>query len=157
MRTGRALLAAAAALLLAAAADKNPVPRFASLSKGEVNLRAGPGPTYPIDWVYQRKGLPVEIIGELDVWRQIRDSDGTTGWVNEQMLGHARTVLIRERLRTLHAAPDAASPATARAEPGVIARLLECRERWCRIEAQGIRGWVTRDEIWGVYPDEAVP
>jgi SH3-like domain-containing protein len=44
----------------------------------------------------------------------------------------------------------------AKAEPGVVARLLECRGAWCRVEAQGITGWLERGEIWGVYPDEQV-
>jgi SH3-like domain-containing protein len=42
----------------------------------------------------------------------------------------------------------------------VIAHLLECRKEWCRIEAQNtteaLRGWLTRDQIWGVYPNEVV-
>ena len=57
-----------------------PVPRFVSLRSDEVNVRAGPGFQYPVNWVYQRAGLPVEIIGEFNVWRQILAPDGGTGW-----------------------------------------------------------------------------
>ena len=32
-----------------------PLPRFAALRSDEVNLRAGPGTGYPIDWVYKRR------------------------------------------------------------------------------------------------------
>src|SRR5687767_10721588 len=68
----------------AAAQDQPlPLPRFASLDSGEANLRAGPGKDYPILWVYQRKGLPVEIIQEFDTWLRIRDRDGTVGWVQQ--------------------------------------------------------------------------
>ena len=45
----------------------------------------------------------------------------------------------------------------ARAEPGVIGHLLECRGPWCRIEAGEVAGWIQRGDIWGVYPNEAVP
>ena len=38
------------------------LPRFVSLKSGEVNLRTGPGKRYPIDWIYRRRGLPVEVI-----------------------------------------------------------------------------------------------
>jgi SH3-like domain-containing protein len=142
----------------AVAAEKNQaVPRFVSLRQDEVNLRTGPGERYPIDWVLVKKGLPVEILQEFEAWRKIRDSQGSEGWVHQRMVSGVRTVIITGETRTLHADPDAASFAVARAEPGVIARLLECRGAWCRIAAQERKGWLRRNELWGVYPDEAVP
>src|SRR5580658_6054598 len=63
-----------------------PVPRFVSLRAAQVNLRAGPGERYPIEWVYQRRDLPVEIEREFDIWRLIRDADGVRGWVQEVMV-----------------------------------------------------------------------
>jgi SH3-like domain-containing protein len=150
-------LVAAALMLLwprDAAADK--VPRFASLKTDEANLRTGPGERYPIDWVLTKKGLPVEIVAEFDVWRKVHDSEGSEGWVHQRLLAGSRTVLIVGNIRALRLEPDAAAPAVARAEPGVIARLLECRGAWCRVEAQDIKGWLRRSEIWGVYPDEVV-
>ncbi len=148
-----ALLAASAV-----AAEKGlPVPRFVTLRADEVNLRTGPGERYPIDWVLTRKGLPVEVLAEYDVWRKIRDPEGSEGWVHERMITGNRNVVITGQLRTLHTDPDPASRPVARAEAGVIAHLLECRGPWCRVEAQGIKGWLKRGELWGVYPDETVP
>jgi SH3-like domain-containing protein len=40
--------------------------------------------------------------------------------------------------------------------PGVIGRLQECEAAWCRIDAEGYRGWLKREEFWGTYPDEKV-
>ncbi len=131
-----------------------PLPRFVSLRANEVNLRTGPGTTYPIDWVYVRRGMPVEVIAEFDVWRKIRDWQGTVGWVHQSMLDGRRTALIAggERALRRDAADDAG--AVARLEPGVIGQLLQCEVAWCRLEADGYRGWLRRDEFWGVYPDE---
>lgn len=160
-RWARRLAAALAFALLvtgAMAAEKGlPVPRFVTLRSDEVNLRTGPGERYPIDWVLTKKGLPVEVLAEYDVWRKIRDAQGSEGWVHERMITGSRNVVIAGQLRTLHADADPSSPPVARAEAGVIARLLECRGAWCRVEAQGIKGWLKRGEVWGVYPDEAVP
>lgn len=152
------LMAAALAMGLAAsatAADEE-LPRFESLRVDLVNLRAGPGARYPIEWVYQRKGLPVEVTAAFDVWRRVRDSEGTEGWVHERMLSDRRSVVVTGTLRTLHREPDAAAPAVAQLEPGVVARLLDCKGAWCRIETQGLKGWLPRTEIWGVFPDETV-
>ena len=42
-----------------------PVPRFVSLRSEEVNLRTGPGVRYPVEWVFVRRLMPVEILQEF--------------------------------------------------------------------------------------------
>lgn len=133
-----------------------PLPRYVSLAKSKVNLRKGPGLRYPIAWVYKRSGLPVEIIDEFDTWRQIRDWEGTVGWVHRNMLQGKRSIIITEEIRTLRQDPGENAPALLRAEAGVIGRLLECAEAWCLIEVAGRRGWLKTGEIFGVYPNEVV-
>ena len=161
MRWGSTLIAAlmvAAAMTTANAADKNapPLPRFESLRWEKVNLRAGPGDNYPIRWVLMRKGMPVEILDRFDVWRKIRDWQGSVGWVHERMLVNNRTVIVTGKERTLHAEPRETAKPVARAQPGVVGRLLSCRGSWCRIDAQGVKGWVERRAIFGVTLDETV-
>jgi SH3-like domain-containing protein len=145
--------------LSASAGEPEPgekLPRFVSLRSDQVNLRVGPGENYPIQWVLTRKEMPVEIIKEFEHWRMIHDWQGTEGWVHERMVSGKRTVVVKGSIRALRRQPDLASEVVARAEPGVLAHLLECRGVWCRIEAADINGWVQRGEVWGVYPDEAV-
>jgi len=132
------------------------LPRFVSLRSDQVNLRVGPGENYPIQWVLTRKEMPVEIIREFEHWRMIRDWQGTEGWVHERMVTGKRAIVVKGAIRALHRLPDPASQVVARAEPGVFARLIECRGAWCRIETADIAGWVQRIEVWGVYPNEAV-
>ena len=132
------------------------LPRFVSLRSDQVNLRVGPGDNYPIQWVLTRKEMPVEITKEFENWRMIRDWQGTEGWVHERMLTGKRAVVIKGGIRTLHRQPDVAAPPVARAEPGVIAKLLECRADWCRVDAADHTGWVQRGDLWGVYPGEVL-
>lgn len=153
------ILTAAAAAPHACAADGEPaakLPRFASLRSDEVNLRVGPGRNYPIGWVLIRKGLPVEIIAQFEHWRKIREPEGGEGWVQERMLTGRRAVMITGAIRSLRREPSAASAIVARAEPGVVAALLECRAEWCRIDAGHLTGWIRRDEVFGVLPDETI-
>lgn len=144
---------------LAAEEEAGPkVPRFVSLHSDKVNLRSGPGRQYPIEWVLTKKDMPVEITQQFEHWRRIREWDGTQGWVQEHMLNGKRFIVVgRGGLQPLYQAPDAGSGVVARAEPGVLARLLECKGPWCKIETPEITAWVKRGEIWGVYPDETVP
>ncbi|WP_083301910.1 SH3 domain-containing protein [Kozakia baliensis] len=71
-----------------------PLPRFAAMRADKVYMRKGPGQRYPIEWVYHRRGLPVEVEREFDVWRLIEDSDGTKGWVHQATLVGQRTFVI---------------------------------------------------------------
>ncbi len=153
-----ALVGLAAAWLWLAPAlaqDHLPLPRFASLDSNEVNLRAGPGTDYPILWVYQRRGLPVEIIQEFDTWRRIRDRDGTVGWVQQNLLSGKRGALVIDEARTLRTDPTGGAKAVAILQPGVVAEIAECgTDNWCRMEIKGYKGWLRRDDFWGTYPDE---
>ena len=133
-----------------------PLPRFVSLKSSQVNLRAGPGQQYPVDWVFLRKAMPVEVVDEFDVWRKIRDSEGTEGWVHETFLQSRRSVMVTGGTRALKRSNREDSETVAMAEPGVIGRLAECREAWCRVEIAGTRGWLKRSDFWGVYPEETV-
>src|SRR6185437_16377242 len=101
-----------------------PVPRFVTLRADVVNLRSGPGSRYPVEWVYHRKGLPVEIVAQFDQWRQIRDSQGTEGWVHQRMVTGARNVVVAGAQRILRASADKGSAPVAKLDPGVIAHLL---------------------------------
>jgi SH3-like domain-containing protein len=145
------------AMAAAAGGAEAPLPRFATLHSDKVNLRAGPGDRYPIEWVYLRKDWPVEVIAQFDHWRRVRDWEGTEGWVHEKMVTGRREVIVTGGVRGLRSGPDLGAGLVARAEPGVMARLDECRGEWCRIVAGDVTGWVERSDIWGVYPTEAVP
>jgi SH3-like domain-containing protein len=164
--TGLALAADAAKTPAAAQTSAEPrergsdsglmLPRFASLASDKINVRAGPGLRYPVSWTYVRRGLPVEVVAEFDYWRKVRDADGSEGWIHRGMLSPRRVALVQGGVRDIRADPDSAAQVVARAEPGVRVRLLKCRDEWCEVELQNLRGYLTRAEMWGVYPDENV-
>jgi SH3-like domain-containing protein len=166
-RIRRAVLAAllAAASIAAGSAPPahgetgRPVPRFVSLRSDDVNVRTGPGLRYPVDWVYRRKHLPVEVIAEWDTWRKVRDWEGAVGWVHQSTLSVQRYALIMAptgQLRAMKREPAATAAAVAEAEPMVLGRILECQPQWCRLDVQGNRGWLPRTDLWGLYPTETL-
>lgn len=132
-----------------------PLPRFVSLNVETANIRRGPGVAHRVDWVFKRRGLPLEVIAEHGHWRRVRDVDDAGGWVHHSLLRGARTAVVT-------AAPDAAlraDPApdarpVARAETGVIGQIDRCLPLWCRFSAEGRRGWVQKADLWGVRADE---
>ena len=153
-----ALVTALVALLSAVAAVAEPEARaqdgerFVSLKAARANLRVGPGRRYPIEWVYTRPGLPLLVIAHFDQWRWVRDHEGTKGWMHKSLLSGRRTTLIMGGVQTVHQRPVSGSPAVLRAEAGVIADLLGCKDGWCRIALAGEEGWVRESALWGVKP-----
>jgi SH3-like domain-containing protein len=135
-----------------------PLPRYAALKSDEVNMRAGPGTRYPIEWVYKRHDLPVEIEREFEVWRLVRDPDGTKGWVHQATLSGRRAFMVIGADRTMRRSADDTAAAVAVLKPGVIGRLRSCdaASDWCEVQVGEYRGFLHREEFWGTYPSEAV-
>ena len=141
---------------LSARDDALALPRFVSLKSSEVNLRTGPGTRYPIDWIYHRRALPVEITAEFDNWRRVRDSDGVVGWIHWSLLSSRRTAMVAEAERIFRRAPKSGAPAAFRAAKGVLVKLISCNGAWCQIVHGKIKAWTRQDGLWGVYPGERI-
>ena len=176
-RGGQSAAASAAALLSGATATNNapareantgvatgksglPVPRFVSLKSSKVNVRQGPGESYDIAWTFTRAALPVEVIQEYDTWRRVRDSDGTVGWVLQNLLSSKRTAVVAPWAagapRPLYSEPAPTAIVSAYLEAGVLADVATCHLNWCRLTGSGFSGWIGEDQLWGVYPGEEV-
>jgi SH3-like domain-containing protein len=159
------------------------LPRYATLRSDEVNMRAGPGTRFPIEWTYQRRDMPVEIVREFELWRRIRDVEGIEGWVHQSTLATsaARRTFIVRPAGVAVAAPAARSGAApaptsipqeialrrrpednaalvARLRPGVIGRLRSCEATatWCEAQVGEYRGYVRRADIWGIGAQEEI-
>ncbi|MFO1242314.1 MAG: SH3 domain-containing protein [Rickettsiales bacterium] len=144
-------------ILLAAPAiaeEKLQLPRFASLKSGQANMRVGPGENYPILWVYKKRGMPLEIVDEHQLWRKVRDMDGDEGWILKNLLTGRRTVMVSADKIVLHRKPDKTAPVSCNAEHGVVFAVDECRRDWCMIKHESGSGWAEKKYLWGVYPNE---
>jgi SH3-like domain-containing protein len=147
-----------------------PLPRFITLKFSETNLRKGPNSSYPIIWVYKQKGYPMEVIEEFENWRKIKDIEDNEGWVHENLISGARSVIINDakyqnplsiysalnRELIVFRYPDEQSYPMLRVEVGVIAKLRKCELVWCKIQVEDVSGWVRKENLWGVYPEEIV-
>ena len=134
------------------------LPRFVSLRSDEVNMRAGPGVRYRIDWVYRRRDLPVEIEREFDVWRWVRDADGVQGWVHQATLMGRRSFIVQKSDATLRSDPSDSASAVAILKPGVVGRIRSCEagSDWCNVSTGSYRGYLRRAQFWGLLPGETI-
>ncbi len=147
-----------------------PIPRFVSLKSSETNLRKGPNARYPIVWNYQQKGYPMEIIAEFENWRKLRDIDGEEGWVHVNLVNGVRNFIVngntykvdnqeyasRNRELVIFRYPDENSFPMVRAELGVIGNIKSCNPEWCKVKIADNMGWIRKENMWGVYPEEVI-
>ena len=68
------------------------MPRYVSLKRDKVYARKGPGDDYPALWIYQAKGLPVQVVAETLDWRRVCDPRRRRGLGARSMVDGRRTV-----------------------------------------------------------------
>jgi len=143
---------------LPAAASGLPLPRFASLSADEVNMRTGPGTRYPIEWILTKRGMPVEIVAEYEAWRRVRDPGGDEGWVFRAGLSGARMAITTGGAHDLLSGEDGGAAVVAHLNAGAIGRLLECDAGFCKLRFKNgdaaVEGWLPKADFWGALPGE---
>lgn len=148
---------------LAARFTENFVPYFASIKSSEVNVRKGPNARYPIEWVYTKKGEPVEVIAQFEHWHRIKDFNGEEGWVKSVMISAKRRTGIiidtqqdksSKSYAKLYDQPEKSARILANIEPSKRIDLIKCTKNWCKIKVSSVEGWLEKTNIWGVYPKE---
>jgi SH3-like domain-containing protein len=166
-----ALLAVLLAAVPAGAAEKDedglPLPRFASTRSAPINVRVGPGLKYDVAWIFNRSKTPIEIIAEFDIWREVRDFDGTEGWIQQNLLSGDRAGLVSPWKKdvTVPLLSGASANAAVRAylPSGFRIDIRRCDGTWCQVQATGTdaddhpgsySGYLQQAEIWGVYQGE---
>ena len=131
------------------------LPRFVSLKSNDVNLRVGPSINYPIDIKYIQINMPIEIIDEYDVWRQVRDLNDKVGWIHKSLLKGDRYIIIKSKNNVkynLHNYPNGKKIGLIKKNN--IVELKKCLKDWCLIKHKKIKGWILKKHLWGVYTDE---
>ena len=133
---------------------------FYSLKYDRVNMRAGPGERFPIRWLYQEKNYPVEMLEAIEDWRQVREADGTVGWVPERMLKSTRYVVIQVEDKLL-SSPSVSGRVVAYVQPGVVAQIHSCPiGDYCLLQFKyndkKVEGWFPRRFVWGIYDGEII-
>ena len=135
------------------------IPRFASLRSNHINARSGPGARYPIEWVYMQKSAPVEIIAEFELWRKIKDWQGSETWVHKSMLTGKRFVkVITPGENNIYAKDDYNAKVIAKVEDEVVGEIKKCpvNTNFCLVQFGSVDGWIPKQNLYGIYPDEII-
>lgn len=135
------------------------MPYYASIKSREANIRTGPSPRYPIQWVYQRKSWPVKVTATFETWRKISDIYGEIGWIHQNLLTKKRHVIVNSADKELvksYRLPIDNAGVTQLLENGVIAELVKCETDWCQVRIKRDKSWVKSASLWGIEANDMV-
>ena len=129
-----------------AAAEEN---YFLSLKYNKVNVRYGPGISFPIKFIYIKKNFPVEIVDKKENFRKINDYKMNSGWIHiSQLKNNSSSIVLSEKI--LFKKPTKFSKPLALIEPGRLIQINKCDEGLCKIKSSAYDGWITKDDLWGL-------
>ena len=127
-----------------------PVPRYVTLKFGKVNARSGPGDDHRLLWVYNTRGLPVQVVAETAEWRRVCDPEGGLAWVHKRVTDGRRAVInTQNRPAPLLRKPRPAAEPAAFLNVRAMASLVRCEKGWCKVKSDGATGWVREGTLWG--------
>lgn len=131
-----------------------PIPRFVSLASDEVNMRHGPGKSFPIAWVYRVENLPVQVIDEWVHWRKIRDLDNIEGWVHKSLLRSSRSAIITNDLADVLDQETGDTKLVGQIGRNVVVAIKACGIQHCLIEKGPVEGWLSKSQFYGAFGEE---
>ena len=137
--------------------------KFKSLRSSKTNVRVGPSLDHNILWTYQKRGLPIEILEDIQGWSKIRDYQAKSGWIKNTLITTNRTGIIspwkitEDNLNFENLYKDTnREEINIKLESGVLVNILSCDGVQCLIKIQDKEGWIEQDLIFGVYIGEII-
>ena len=122
---------------------------FLSLKKNKVNVRYGPSFNSPVKFVYKKINLPIKQIDKKENWRRIIDFKNNSGWIHWSQLKTINSVISLNEM-ILFKKPSNFSKPLAKIQTGRVLILQKCIEGWCKIKSANFKGWIKKDNIWGL-------
>jgi len=125
-----------------------------AIAEDDINMRSGPGTQHEVLWKIG-SGFPVEIVKTNGDWLQVKDFEGSTGWVKKNMTQKTPHMIVKANKGTknqidVRSEPSAKGKVVAKANYGVVFKTLEKKGEWVKVEhGQEVTGWVEKNSLWG--------
>ena len=122
--------------------------KFLSLKKNKVNVRYGPGFDFPIKYIYKKINLPIKQIDKKENFRRIIDFKKNSGWIHISQLKKVNSVIaVKDKI--LFEKSTIFSEPVAKIKKGRLLIVKKCENDWCKVETEGLKGWIVKKNLWG--------
>jgi len=122
---------------------------FLSLKKNKVNVRYGPGFDFPVKFIYKKINFPIKQIDKKENFRRIIDVKNNSGWIHVSQLKKINSVITLED-KMLFKKSSLFSKPVAQIKKGRLLIIQNCEDTWCKVKTENFKGWVKKDNLWGV-------
>ncbi len=122
---------------------------FISLKKNKVNVRYGPTFDSDIKYVYKKINLPLRQIDKKENFRRIIDLKNNSGWIHISQLKKNNSV-IPTKDKILFKKPTLFAKPIALIKSGRVLLVKKCEDNWCYVSTENFKGWVAKDNLWGM-------
>ena len=121
---------------------------YLMLKNNEVNVRYGPGFSYPIKFKYNKRFLPLKIIDKKENFRKVIDFKKNSGWIHSSQLKKNKSFILLKN-QILFSKPTKYSKPIAKVFSGRLLLVKKCKLKWCKIKTDKYEGWITNNNLWG--------
>jgi len=124
---------------------------FLTLRYDTVNLRQGPSRDYPVKIFYKKQFLPVMIQDQSDNYRKIRDHENNTGWIHISQLSKKKAAIVTNDSQIMFSRPTIYSKPIVILKKGRLAKIIKCKNNWCKSKTNNYKGWIKKESLWGLF------
>ena len=121
---------------------------YLMLKNSEVNVRYGPGFSYPIKFKYKKRFFPLKIIDKKENFKKVIDFKKNSGWIHSSQLKKNKSFIILES-QILFSKPTKYSKPIAKVFSGRLLLVKKCKLKWCKVKTEKYEGWITNNNLWG--------
>ena len=121
---------------------------YLMLKNSEVNVRYGPGFSYPIKFKYKKPFLPLKIVDKKENFRKIIDFKKNSGWIHSSQLKKNKSFILLKN-QILFSKPTKYSKPIAKIFSGRLLLVKKCKLKWCKVKTDKYEGWITNNNLWG--------
>ena len=131
------------------------LPRYVSLKSNDANIRVGPSKNYPIIIKYILKNFPLKVIEEYKDWRKIIDFENNTGWIHKSLItGERNGIINSNNQKNVFIYNTYFGKKIGEIHHRSLIKISKCKLDWCMIIVNHHKGWIKKNNIWGVNSDE---
>ena len=123
--------------------------KFLSLKKNKVNVRYGPSFDFPVKYIYKKINLPIKQIDKKENFRRVIDYKKNSGWIHISQLKKVNSVITEDN-KILFKKPTIFSEPIAKIKKGRLLIIKKCENEWCKVETEIFKGWIKKNNLWGV-------
>ena len=127
-------------------------PKYASIKKNKAYSRYNASYEAEIEWIYQKKNLPILIINEYGNWREIRDIANNQSWMHISMISNKKS-FINIKEQNLLKYKDNKNIVLAIVKKNVVGKIIKCDGKLCKVKIKNLRGWIEKKSLWGIKKD----